>query len=111
MSILPPKISDDLLFWKKNLDFTTNNSSLTPFLSQLVDCLTSNNSSSQNIGGTNAWAVPTSNLGDRPPVPHKSPPMIYHRYIYSPRAACRHSIHDFRPTSSTRVLISNYKYS
>jgi len=33
-------------------------SSFTPCFSQLVLCLTSNNSTSQNIGGTDAWAVP-----------------------------------------------------
>src|SRR6218665_2044279 len=38
--------------------------------SQFVLCITSNNSTSQNIGGTDAWAVPTHQIwGDRPPSP------------------------------------------
>src|SRR6218665_2733188 len=41
--------------------------------SHFVLCLTSNSSSSRNIGGTDAWAVPTSKFGERPA---KSPPVL-----------------------------------
>src|SRR6218665_3640427 len=60
----------------KTLNFRQKYSSLTPFLSQFVLCLTSHNSrpTSHNIGATDAWAVPTHlKFGGRPP---KSPPMI-----------------------------------
>ena len=55
------------LFLTKNLNFGQKYSSLTPFLSQFVLCLTSHNSTSQNIGGTDAWAVHTSNFGGTVP--------------------------------------------
>ena len=45
------------LFLTKSLYFRKN-FSLRPFLSQFVLCLTSSNSTSRNIGGTDAWAVP-----------------------------------------------------
>src|SRR6218665_1088029 len=48
----------DPLFLTKNLTFRQKYSSLTSFLSQFVLFLTSHNSTSQNIGGTDAWAVP-----------------------------------------------------
>jgi len=49
---------------------------LDTFFSQFVLCLTSENSTSQNIGGTDACAVPPPQIvGDHPPVPSKSPPM------------------------------------
>jgi len=51
------------LFLTKNLDLKTKNSSLTPCFTQFVLCLTSDNNTSQNIGGMDAWAVPTSNFG------------------------------------------------
>ena len=46
--------------------------------------LMSDNTTSQNIGGTNAWAVPTSNFGGTvPSVPPRSPPLdiVMHRQI------------------------------
>src|SRR6218665_732226 len=93
-SILTPKISDDFyLFIYRILSAFCGRLSLlsNPFLdekplfqnkkfhrntifSQFVLCRASNyitNTTSRNIGRTDAWAVPTSNfiLGDRPPVP------------------------------------------
>src|SRR6218665_677960 len=54
-------------FLTKNLKFRQKYSSLTPFLSQFVLFLTSHNTTSQNVGGTNAWAVPHLKFwGDRP---------------------------------------------
>jgi len=35
----------------------------TPFFTLLILSHASDNTTSLNIGGTNAWAVPTSNLG------------------------------------------------
>ena len=61
------------LFLTKNLDFRTTNSSLTPFFTQYVLCLIYNNSTSPNIGGTDAWAV--------------SPPQILREP--SPSSPCR----------------------
>src|SRR6218665_3090198 len=49
---------------------------MTPFFTRFVLSRASDNTTSQNIGGTDAWTVPpTSNLGDRPPAPPKSPPV------------------------------------
>jgi len=42
----------------KNFYFTARRSFWKPYFSQFLLCLTSNNSSSRNIGGTDAWAVP-----------------------------------------------------
>jgi len=68
--------SSDPLFLTKNLKFRQKYSSLTPFLSQFVLFLTSHNSTSQNIGGTDAWAVPLLKiLGDVPSSPPRSLPM------------------------------------
>ena len=49
----------------------------TPFSTLFILSRTSDNTTSQNIGGTNAWAVsPTSNFGgDRPPSPPRFPPL------------------------------------
>src|SRR6218665_1800341 len=96
MSILPPKSSDDLFlvidsilsvfclsplseimiyniyntFLSPNLDLTTKNSSLTPIFSQLVVSLTSNNSTSQNIGGRmHGPSLDLKFWGTVPPVP------------------------------------------
>jgi len=50
---------------------------MTPFLSQFVLSLTSHNSTSQNIRGTDAWAVPHLKFwGSVPQSPPKSPPMV-----------------------------------
>jgi len=62
-----------VLFFTKNLYFRSKNSFMTPFFTQFVLSHASDNTTSRNIGGTGAWAVPTTNFGgDRPP---KSPPM------------------------------------
>src|SRR6218665_688103 len=62
------------LFLTKNLDFSQKYSSLIPFLvTSYILCLTSDNSISQNIGETFAWAVPHLTFwGDRPPSPSLS---------------------------------------
>src|SRR6218665_3360272 len=60
------------LFLTKTVNFRQKYSSLTHFLSQFVLCLTSNNSTSQNIGGTDARAVPPPQIWGTVP---KSPPM------------------------------------
>src|SRR6218665_90241 len=64
------------IFLTKNLNFRQKYSSLTPFLSQFVLFLTrTHNSTSQNIGGTDAWAVLHLKFwGDRSLSPPKSPP-------------------------------------
>jgi len=36
---------------------------MTPFFNQFVLLHASDNTTSRNIGGTDAWAVPTSNFG------------------------------------------------
>src|SRR6218665_2318354 len=48
-----------------------------PFFTLFILSRTSDKTTSQNIGGTNAWAVhPTSNFwGTVPPVPPRSPPL------------------------------------
>src|SRR6218665_1754501 len=40
-----------------------------PFFTLFILSRTSDNTASQNIGGTNAWAVPTSNFGGPSPSP------------------------------------------
>ena len=40
----------------------------TPFFTLFILSRTSDNSTSLNIGGTNAWAVPTSNFGGPSPI-------------------------------------------
>ena len=65
------------LFFTKNLYFRTRNSFMTPFLTQFVLSHASDNTTSRNIGGTDAWGVPhLTFLGDRPPVLPKSLPML-----------------------------------
>src|SRR6218665_1005102 len=67
------------LFFTKNLYFRIKNFFMTPFFTQLVLSHASDNTTSRNIGGTDAWSVGTvphlKFWGDRPPVPPKSPPM------------------------------------
>src|SRR6218665_2047429 len=63
------------LFLTKNLDFRTKDFSLRPFFSQFVLCLTSNNSTSQNIGGTDGPFSHLKLVGGPSPQPPKSPPM------------------------------------
>jgi len=49
---------------------------MTLFFTLFVLSRASDNTISQNIGGTDAWAVPHLKFfGDRPPVPPRSPPM------------------------------------
>ena len=76
-------------------DFRTKNSSFRPFFSQFVLFLKSNNSTSRNSGGTDAWTVPPPQIfwGDHPPVQSKvSARDIYigPRYIilYAPMQHC-----------------------
>jgi len=60
------------IFFKKSLYFRTRNLFTTHFL---LSPHTSENTTSRNIGGTDAWAVPPPQiLGDRPPVLPKSLP-------------------------------------
>jgi len=65
------------IFLPKSLYFRTKLSFMTPVSSPFVLGYASNNTTSQNIGGTAAWAVPTKNFGVTvPPAPPKSPPMV-----------------------------------
>src|SRR6218665_1602552 len=71
----------------KNLNFRQKYSSLTPFLSQFVLFLTSHNSTSPNIVGTDALAVPPPQIWGRGvPRPPKSPPMDSCVYLVGLRA-------------------------
>src|SRR6218665_1869617 len=48
----------------------------TPFFTLLILSRASDNTTSQNIGGTDGWAVPTSNFfGGAVPSPPRSPPL------------------------------------
>src|SRR6218665_3352519 len=121
MSILPPKSSDDLFlvidsilsvfclsplseimiyniyntFLSQNLDLTTKNSSLTPIFSQLVVSLTSNNSTSQNIGGRmHGPSLDLKFWGDSPPSPPKSPSMGEEAAIHASRSFVTDMIDD-----------------
>src|SRR6218665_1342752 len=51
----------------------------TPFFTRFILSRASDNTSSQNIGGTNAWAVPHLKFwgGPSAPVPPRSPPLLY----------------------------------
>src|SRR6218665_4158491 len=63
-------------FFTRKKPISENNSLMTHFL--LCSCFRTHptNTTSQNIGVTDAWAVPHLKFwGDRPPVPHRSPPM------------------------------------
>jgi len=64
-------------FFTRKTTISYKNSLIRPFFFTLfVLSRASDNATSLNIGGTNAWAVPTSNFGgDRPPVPLRSPPL------------------------------------
>src|SRR6218665_2356768 len=50
----------------------------TQFFTLFMLSRTSDNTNSQNIGGTNAWAVPPPHIlgGTVPPVPPRSPPLL-----------------------------------
>jgi len=57
---------------------------MTPFFTQFELSHTSNNTTFQNIGGTNARAVPHLTFwGYRPPSPPKSPPMRSFTLIFA----------------------------
>ena len=56
------------LFLPKNLCFRTKTLLHDTFFSEFVLCYASTNTTSRNIGGTEAWAVPTSNLGGPSPL-------------------------------------------
>src|SRR6218665_730902 len=67
---------DGILFVSRKNPISENNSFTTPFL--LCSCFRthSTNTTSQNIGGTDAWAVtPSQLLGGPSPSPPRSPPV------------------------------------
>src|SRR6218665_2653795 len=65
------------LFFTRKATISEKNSLMTPFYFTLfVLSRAFDNTTSQNIGGTDSWAVPTSNfLGGPPPSPPRSPPL------------------------------------
>src|SRR6218665_1664594 len=76
------------LFLPRNLYFRIKHSFVTLSFSHFVLYHASNNTTSRNIGGTNAWAsLPPQILGDRPPSPPKSPPMhgMWYTFLSSQR--------------------------
>ena len=65
-------------FLTRKTTISEKNSFVTPFFTLFVLSCASDNTTSQNIGGTDAWAVPHLTFwGDRPPSPPRSPPMSY----------------------------------
>jgi len=54
---------------------------MTSFFTQFVLLHASDNITSRNNGGMDAWAAPRQILGDRTPVPPKSPPMVEIRKV------------------------------
>jgi len=58
--------------------FRNENSFVTPYFTLFLLSHASDNTTSQNIGGSDAWAVPpTSNFsGTVSPVPPRSPPLL-----------------------------------
>src|SRR6218665_3876544 len=63
-----------------------------PFFTLLILSRTSDNTASQNIGETNAWAVPPPQIlgGNVPPVPPRSPPLyLTHACMHAMDTACR----------------------
>src|SRR6218665_2723743 len=99
ISILTPKIYDDVFshrnyfvcffclsllseigyitYMTQEPRFQNNTFLLDTFFSQFVLCLTSNNSTSQNIVGTDTWVVHQPQiLGGPFPKPPKSPPVV-----------------------------------
>ena len=87
------------IVFTKNLDFRPKYSFLPPFFSHFILFLTSDNDTSQNIVGTDAWTVPPpQTLGHRPPALPKSPLLnvsithcIHHQYLTKPtgNVTCR----------------------
>src|SRR6218665_2062849 len=64
------------LFLMKGLHFRTKNSFMSHFVKHFVLSRASHNTTSPNIGGTDAWAAPHLKFGGTVhPVPSKSPPM------------------------------------
>ena len=83
--------------------------------SQFVLCLTFNNSTSQNIGGTDAWAVPPPQIlrGTVPPVLPKSPPMQPSKFLSSCAlafsqltCALQLNLIDYLASHITRIIFS-----
>ena len=63
-----------MTFSSREKPISENNSFLTPLFTLFVLSRTSNNTTSQNIGGTDAWAVPHLKFWeDRPPSPPLGP--------------------------------------
>src|SRR6218665_3009531 len=55
-------------FFTRKTTISEKDSFIRPFFTLFILSRASDNTTSLNIGGTNAWASPTSNfLGDRPP--------------------------------------------
>src|SRR6218665_2969749 len=93
ISIFTPRTSDDRFlvinvemfnvvyypFFTRKTTISKKNSLITPFCTLLTTLLL------KILGGTDAWAVPQpQTLGDRPPSPSRSPPLIIvhqHRLI------------------------------
>jgi len=94
------------LFSTKHLYFRANISSSTPFFSQFVLCHASNDTTSRNIGETDAWVVPHLKFWVTvPPVPPKSPPMLY----VPGQGASLGSLQDWPILSNVHLTaISNY---
>src|SRR6218665_820084 len=65
-------------FLTRKATISEKNSFMTPFFTLFVLSRESENTTSQNIGGTDAWAVPPPQIlgGDRPPSPPRSPPLL-----------------------------------
>ena len=64
-------------FFTRKSAISENNSLTTPFFTLFVLSRASDNTTSPNIGETDAWAVPTSNFGGTvPQSPPRSPPLI-----------------------------------
>ena len=64
-------------FLTRTTTISEKNSFMTPFFTLFVLSRASDYTTSQNIGGTDAWAVPPpqSFFGTVPPVPPRSPPL------------------------------------
>src|SRR6218665_1119781 len=65
-------------FFTRKTTISQKNSLISPFFTLFVLSRTSYNTTSLNIGGTNAWAVPAPQFfcADRPHSPHNSLPLI-----------------------------------
>src|SRR6218665_3316475 len=94
-------------FFTRKTPISENNSLMTPFLLCSHFRTHPTNSTSQNIGGTDAWAVPTSNFwGPSPQAPPTSPPMP--PFIYLPPFL---SPPTFRSVPPSRNLSSSFPLS